>query len=171
MLTYTSGTTGRSKGAMNLHGAMVHSSTVFARWWDLDPERDVVLGLAPVFHITGAIAGLGAHIVSGAPLVLLHRFDAEATLDAIQRWRATFVVRGEHGLHRPAIALSNHPDLPHYDVSSLTKTPSGGAPVGEGLGRADPRRDRVAPPRRLRDDRDELSDAPGAAGSEPAGRS
>lgn len=129
VLTYTSGTTGRSKGAMNLHRAMVHSSTVYVRWWDLRPGRDVVVGLAPVFHITGIVAGLGAHIVSGAPVVLLHRFDAEETLRAVERWRGTFMVAASTAF----IALSNHPALARHDVSSLTKTPSGGAPVGEAL--------------------------------------
>ncbi|WP_448623518.1 class I adenylate-forming enzyme family protein [Geodermatophilus sp. URMC 64] len=129
VLTYTSGTTGRSKGAMNLHSAMVHSSTVYTAWWDLRPGRDVVLGLAPVFHITGIIAGFGAHIVAGVPIVLLHRFDAGETLRAIARWRATFMV----GASTAFIALANHPSLPDHDVSSLTKTPSGGAPVSPAL--------------------------------------
>ncbi|MBS9375209.1 Long-chain-fatty-acid--CoA ligase [Rhodococcus sp. B50] len=128
-LTYTSGTTGRSKGAMNLHSAMVHSSTVYTRWWDLRPERDVIIGLAPVFHITGLVAGFGVHIVSGAPLVLLHRFDAEATLRAVERRRGTFMI----GASTAFIALTNHPCLREVDVSSLTKTPSGGAPVSQAL--------------------------------------
>jgi long-chain acyl-CoA synthetase len=129
MLTYTSGTTGRSKGAMNLHHAMVHSSTVFSTWWDLRPDRDVVMGVAPLFHITGTVAGLGAHLVSGAPLVLLHRFDAGAVLEAVDRWRGTFMVAASTAF----IALINHPGLAAYDVSSLTKTPSGGAPVSPAL--------------------------------------
>jgi long-chain acyl-CoA synthetase len=129
MLTYTSGTTGPSKGAMNLHSAMVHSSTVFATWWDLQPGRDVVMGLAPVFHITGAIAGFGVQILAGIPIVLLHRFDAEETLRCIDRWRTTFMVAASTAY----IALSNHPSLSSYDVSSLTKTPSGGAPVSPAL--------------------------------------
>jgi long-chain acyl-CoA synthetase len=107
----------------------VHSSTVYTAWWDLDPERDVVIGLAPVFHITGIVAGFGVHIVSGAPVVLLHRFDAEQTLWAIERWRGTFMIAASTAF----IALSNHPSLGRYDVSSLTKTPSGGAPVGPAL--------------------------------------
>ncbi|WP_375000638.1 class I adenylate-forming enzyme family protein [Aeromicrobium sp. CTD01-1L150] len=128
-LTYTSGTTGRSKGAMNLHRSMVHSSTVFTSWWDLRPDRDVVLGIAPLFHITGLVAGLGAHVVSGAPVVLLHRFDAETTLRAIDQWGATFTVAASTAF----IALSNHPALSEVDVSTLTKTPSGGAAVSQAL--------------------------------------
>lgn len=129
VLTYTSGTTGRSKGAMNLQSAMVHSSTMFSTWWDIQPERDVVMGLAPVFHITGIIAGFGVHIVSGAPIVLLHRFDAEQTLRAIDRSRGTFMVAASTAF----VALSNHPVLSDCDVTSLTKTPSGGAAVSQAL--------------------------------------
>jgi long-chain acyl-CoA synthetase len=128
-LVYTSGTTGRQKGAMNTHSAMLHSSTVYSTWWDLHPDRDVIVGLAPIFHITGLIAGLGVSIISGAPVVLLHRFDAEQTLRAIERRRATFMI----GASTAFIALTNHPALAEVDVSSLTKTPSGGAPVSPAL--------------------------------------
>lgn len=129
ILTYTSGTTGRAKGAMNVQGAMVHSSTVYTRWWNLQPDTDVLIGIAPVFHITGSIAGFGAHIVSGAPLVLMHRFDPGLTLAAIERRRGTFMVAASTAY----IALANHPDLRREAVSSLTKSLSGGAPVSQSL--------------------------------------
>lgn len=125
ILTYTSGTTGRSKGAINLHSALVHSSTVYTSWWDLRPGNDVVLGCAPVFHITGITAGFGVCILAGVPLVILHRFDPEETLRAIQDRRATFTVAASTAY----IALSNHPSLSSYDVTSLTKALSGGAAV------------------------------------------
>lgn len=128
-LTYTSGTTGRSKGAINTHSAVLHNATVYSRWWDLTPTEDVALVLAPLFHITGLVAGLGVHIVSGAPIVLMHRFDAEETLRAIDRHRATFMT----GASTAFIALSTHPALAGIDVSSLVKTPSGGATVAQSL--------------------------------------
>lgn len=129
ILTYTSGTTGRAKGAMNVQGAMVHSSTVYTRWWNLQPDTDVLIGIAPVFHITGSIAGFGAHIVSGAPLVLMHRFDPGVTLTAIERRRGTFMVAASTAY----IALANHPGLRREAVSSLSKSLSGGAPVSQPL--------------------------------------
>lgn len=122
LLTYTSGTTGRSKGAMNTHSGMLHSSRVFAEWHRLD-ERDVVLGTAPLFHITGSVAGMGITILTGAPLVLTHRFDATAVLDAVHRHRATFTVA-------PATAyLAMTEAYAGQDLSSLQHALSGGAPV------------------------------------------
>ena len=58
--------------------------------------------------------------MSGAPIVLLHRFDAEQTLQAIAQWRGTFMIAASTAF----IALSNHPSISELDVSSLTKTPS-----------------------------------------------
>lgn len=129
LLTYTSGTTGRAKGAMNLHGGAAHSSEVFASWFGIDPDQDVILGIAPLFHITGSIAGVCVSMLSGAPLVLLHRFDVPTVLAAIETHRATFTVAASTAYN----ALSSHPDLSQYDVSSLTKAASGGAPLSEAL--------------------------------------
>jgi long-chain acyl-CoA synthetase len=129
VLTYTSGTTGPSKGAMNLHHALMHNATVYAQWWNLRGDRDVVVCIAPVFHITGLVAGFGVHIVSGSPIVLFHRFDAELTLHAIERWRGTFMIAASTAF----VALADHPARSRYDLSSLTKTPSGGAAVSQAL--------------------------------------
>ena len=54
-LTYTSGTTGPPKGAMNSHRNVVFNSQAYRQWCRLGPD-DVVLGVAPLFHITGLIA-------------------------------------------------------------------------------------------------------------------
>ncbi|MGW0816998.1 class I adenylate-forming enzyme family protein [Streptomyces viridiviolaceus] len=128
LLTYTSGTTGPAKGAMNLHRCVAHSARVFASWFSLD-ERDTVLGIAPLFHITGSVAGMGVTVLTGAPLVLLHRFDAGETLAAIERHGATFTVAAATAF----VALLDHPDIRRRDLSSLTKTGSGGAAVGPAL--------------------------------------
>ena len=56
-LTYTSGTTGPPKGAMNTHRNVVFNSQAYRDWMSLTPD-DVVLAVAPLFHITGLIAGL-----------------------------------------------------------------------------------------------------------------
>src|SRR4029079_15296199 len=53
-MVYTSGTTGAPKAAMNTHRNVVFATTVYERWIDLT-AKDVILGLAPLFHVTGLI--------------------------------------------------------------------------------------------------------------------
>lgn len=127
-LSYTSGTTGAPKGAMNTHANVVYNAAVYASWMRLGPE-DVVLAVAPLFHITGMIAHLAAAAVSGAPVVLFYRFDAGEALRLIERWRATFTV----GSITVFIALAEHPDVRKRDLGSLRKVYSGGAPVSPAI--------------------------------------
>jgi long-chain acyl-CoA synthetase len=129
LLTYTSGTTGAAKGAMNLHSGMVHNAQVYASWYAIDPEVDVVLGVAPLFHVTGSVAVLALSALTGAPIVLLHRFDAATTLAAIETYRVTFTA----GASTAYNALATHPDAERRDLSSLTKAASGGAPISVAL--------------------------------------
>lgn len=124
LLVYTSGTTGPSKGAMVLHRNMVHSSEVFRQWARLDGD-DVNLVLAPVFHITGLVAGLGASWAAGMPMVLAYRFDAATTLALCARRRPTFTVAAITAYG----ALMEHPDFGRTDLSCLRAAYSGGASV------------------------------------------
>lgn len=124
VLTYTSGTTGPPKGAMNTHGNLLHNSEVYRDLFHLG-VGDVVLGIAPLSHITGITGHITTGILTGAPLVLQHRFHAEEALRLIERWGATFTV----GSITVFIALMESDALPRTDLSSLTKVASGGAPV------------------------------------------
>lgn len=124
ILTYTSGTTGAPKGAMNTHGNLVFNSQVYRDWHGLS-ECEVVLGMAPLFHITGLVAHVGLALLLGAPLVLMCRFEPAVTLETIARERATFAM----GSITAFIALMNHPASADADLSSLTKVLSGGAPI------------------------------------------
>src|SRR4030095_12154195 len=83
-LTYTSGTTGPPKGAMNTHGNVVFNSTAYRDWMSLTPQ-DSVLGVAPLFHITGLIAHLTVAFLVPMPIVLGYRFDPATVLDLIER--------------------------------------------------------------------------------------
>lgn len=127
-LTYTSGTTGPPKGAMNSHANVVYNARVYAAWMRLGAD-DVILGVAPLFHITGTIAYLAAAAAAGAPVVLTYRFDAGETLRMIERWRATFTV----GSITVFIALADHPDVRRRNLTSLRKAYSGGAPVSPAI--------------------------------------
>jgi len=123
-LTYTSGTTGPPKGAMNTHRNVVFNSEAYRTWMSLTPD-DVVLGVAPLFHITGLIAHVTVAMLVPMPLVLAFRFDPATVLELIERHRPTFTV----GAITVFIALMNDPSAPERDLSSLRKVYSGGAPI------------------------------------------
>ena len=59
---------------MNTHGNVVFNSQAYREWCGLS-SSDVILGVAPLFHITGLIAHVTAALFLGAPLVLFHRFE------------------------------------------------------------------------------------------------
>ncbi len=123
-ISYTSGTTGRPKGAMNTHGAMAFNAVAKHRWFGID-ERDVLLGVAPLFHITGLVAHLTLALVGPNPLVLPFRFAPDVVIDLIERYRPTFSI----GAITAYLAMLGHPDVDCRDLSSLVKVYSGGAPV------------------------------------------
>jgi long-chain acyl-CoA synthetase len=124
LLTYTSGTTGPPKGAMNTHGNVVFNSQAYRQWCRLGPD-DVVLGVAPLFHITGLIAHVTLSLLLGAPLVLAYRFEPSVMMETIRDERPTFTI----GSITVFIALMNAPNADRDALASLTKTWSGGAPI------------------------------------------
>ncbi len=123
-LTYTSGTTGPPKGATNTHGNVVFNSQAYRQWCRLGPD-DVVLGVAPLFHITGLIAHVTLSLLLGAPLVLAYRFEPSVMMETIRDERPTFTI----GSITVFIALMNAPNADRDALASLTKTWSGGAPI------------------------------------------
>jgi len=127
-LTYTSGTTGVPKGARNTHGNVVFNSQAYRDWIDLSSD-EVILGVAPLFHITGLVAGVTISFLLPATLVLNYRFDPAVMLDCIREHRPTFTV----GAITVFIALSNAPGVEPADFASLHKVYSGGAPIAPAI--------------------------------------
>ena len=127
-LTYTSGTTGHPKGAMNTHGNIAFNARVYQAMQQIEDE-DVVLGVAPLFHVTGEVAHLAIAALAGIPVVLYYRFDPGETLRLIEKWRVTVTVASI----TVYVALMNHPDIKKRDLSSFIKAYSGGAPVSEAI--------------------------------------
>jgi long-chain acyl-CoA synthetase len=124
LLVYTSGTTGLPKGAMITHGAFSFNANAFREVAQLS-EGAPVLGIAPLFHITGAVCCFGTAMMLAAPLVLTYRFEPGVVLDAIKEWQPTFVVAAITAF----IALYNHEAASREYLASLEKVYSGGAPV------------------------------------------
>ncbi|HXZ06137.1 MAG TPA: AMP-binding protein, partial [Ktedonobacteraceae bacterium] len=127
-LTYTSGTTGRPKGAMNTHANVVFNATCYQQWMQLD-NNDVVIGVAPFFHITGLIAHLAVAALVGMPIIIFHRFEPAEMLRLIEKWHGSFTVAAI----TVYIALLNHRDIRTRNLSSFRKAYSGGAPVSPAI--------------------------------------
>ena len=123
-LTYTSGTTGPPKGAMTTHRNVVFNAQTYRDWIGIE-ARDVILGVAPLFHITGSIGHVALSLLTGAPVVLTYRFDPAVAIETIRDERVTFTV----GSITVFIALMNAPNAEKDALATLTKIYSGGAPI------------------------------------------
>jgi long-chain acyl-CoA synthetase len=123
VILYTSGTTGRPKGAELTHANLARNAAVAASTlFRLEPG-DVVMGCLPLFHSFGQTCGLNAAVGSGACLTLLPRFEPAKALEVIQRDRVTVF----EGVPTMYVALLNHPRRGDEDVASLRLAVSGGA--------------------------------------------
>jgi len=127
-MVYTSGTTGAPKAAMNTHRNVVFATAVYEHWIGLT-QADVILGLAPLFHVTGLIGHVTLAMLTGSPLVLFYRFDAAQALKLAQQHRATFTVSAVTAF----IALLNSDAMKAADLSAMTKVYTGGAPTPPGV--------------------------------------
>jgi long-chain acyl-CoA synthetase len=123
LILYTSGTTGRPKGAMLTH-SNIHLN---ARRSAIDIQRttaeDVVMGCLPLFHVFGLVVGLHAAVVAGASLALIPRFDPEKAIEVIEKERVTIML----GVPTMYAAILNHPRSDGMDASSLRTCCSGGS--------------------------------------------
>lgn len=124
MLVYTSGTTGVPKGAMNTHGNVAFNAQVYRDWIGL-AQGGPILGVAPLFHITGLVGHVAAAFICAAPLVLACRFEPGVVLEAIRDRRVEFTI----GSITVFIALMNHPEATRAHFATLRKIYSGGAPI------------------------------------------
>jgi len=123
-IMFTSGTTGRSKGAMTSHERTLGVARAWARCAGLTP-RDRYLVVNPFFHTFGYKAGLLACLVSGAALVPQAVFDAGAALSLIEAERIT-VLPGAPALY---VSLLDYPGFGAADLSSLRLAVTGAADV------------------------------------------
>lgn len=81
-ILYTSGTTGRSKGAMLSHKNLASNSDSLRELWRFTPD-DVLIHALPIFHTHGLFVATNVALLSGASVVFLPKFDAKAILDAM----------------------------------------------------------------------------------------
>lgn len=124
LLTYTSGTTGPPKGAMNSHANVVTVATTFAHFVGVE-DGDVVLAVAPLFHITGAVINAVLGLVHRTTLVFTGRFHPEVVLDAFREHRVTFTIGSITAFN--AMMRLEHASNEHF--TSVKTLYSGGAPI------------------------------------------
>jgi long-chain acyl-CoA synthetase len=142
-ILYTSGTTGKPKGALGTHRNSTSAAVVrpfglartFLRRGEVPPAPDpqapqrCSLLVVPLFHTTGCHASMVPSLAAGAKLVFMHKWDPELAMQLIERER----VNNAGGVPTIAWQLLEHPALGRYDLSSLESISYGGAPAAADL--------------------------------------
>lgn len=138
-ILYTSGTTGRPKGALGTHRnyvtnfmnsafAVALAQAMAGNWppapQPAPPPPPRVLSTFPYFHIAG-LCGMISHTRNGALIATMHKWDAGEALALVERHRLTSI----GGVPTVVRTFLEHPDFPRHDLSSLTAISQGGAPV------------------------------------------
>ncbi len=124
VIMYTSGTTGRPKGAMLSHGNLLADSEAVIEGLKLEKE-DVMLTVLPLFHSFGAMVGMISPLRRGAKTALVPRFTPEAIVKAIKQYGVTIFP----GVPSMFALLNRIKDISRQDLPSLKYCISGGAPL------------------------------------------
>ncbi len=124
LLTYTSGTTGPAKGAVGTHRNVLAVARSYGDWLNLD-EGDVMLAIAPLFHITGAVACAATSLIFPITLDFIGRVNADKIVAAIRDDKVTVTI-GSITVYN---ALLEHESATAEDLQSIRYLYSGGAPV------------------------------------------
>ncbi len=127
-ILYTSGTTGRSKGAMLTHGNLSSNALVLDEFWGFREERgaggrDVLLHALPIFHVHGLFVALHAALLAGASMIFHSRFDPRQVIAALPR--ATVYM----GVPTHYTRLLAEQDLDRHACRQMRLFVSGSAPL------------------------------------------
>lgn len=124
MILYTSGTTGRPKGAVLTHGNFTWNSMNVLVDYDVTSQERSLL-IAPLFHVASLGMGALPTLLKGGTLVLQEKVDAGAVLAAVQEHGITAL----SGVPTTFQMLAEHPDWDATDLSTLSKLTCGGSSV------------------------------------------
>jgi long-chain acyl-CoA synthetase len=124
VICYTSGTTGRPKGAMLSHHNLISNCEQVNMLPAVRTTPEDIVWLAlPLFHIYGMNVGMNLSFMNGASIVLVERFEPASSIELIQRHRCTIL----YGAPPMFVAWANMPNVRDYDLSSVRYTASGAA--------------------------------------------
>jgi long-chain acyl-CoA synthetase len=123
VILYTSGTTGRPKGAQLTHGNLIACAEIFIEVLEVTPADRMGTAL-PLFHVFGQAVVMGTSLRAGAGLSLLARFDAGELLDLLRRDRLT-MMSGVPTMWNALLHAAG--DASPKDFASLRLAASGGA--------------------------------------------
>ncbi|MEH3076749.1 MAG: long-chain fatty acid--CoA ligase [Quadrisphaera sp.] len=124
LIVYTSGTTGRPKGAVLTHGNLTWNALNVLVDYDVT-SADRALMVSPLFHVASLGMGCLPVLLKGATLLLQERFAAPDALAAIERLRATSI----SGVPTTFQLMADDPSWSTTDLSSLRLMTCGGSPV------------------------------------------
>ncbi len=127
VIAYTSGTTGRAKGATLTHGNFVSNSRAVTRAWGWTADDHLLLTL-PLFHMHGLGVGLHGTLVQGSALTLKRTFDAADVLNEIRRGRVTMFF-GVPTMHTRLLQEVKRSGRTREEVAGLRLLVSGSAPL------------------------------------------
>jgi len=122
ILFYTSGTTGRPKGAIHTHKSILAEAAAVGQNFT---TKDIALCVMPFFHVAGSAVYLFPAYASGATIVIHKKFDELAILQTIEREKVTYICL----VPAMIIRLLEHPETDKYDLSSLRTIVYTGAPM------------------------------------------
>ena len=128
ILPYTSGTTGQPKGCMHLHRSINHNA-VSGALWGTGTSENVLLGVVPMFHITGMVSVLHCSIYMGATLIIMPRWDRELAGRLISHYQVTSWTN----IPTMVIDLLGSPNFASFDLSSLKYIGGGGAAMPQAV--------------------------------------
>ncbi|MGG0788002.1 long-chain-fatty-acid--CoA ligase [Peribacillus simplex] len=124
LLQYTGGTTGFPKGVMLTHKNLLANTKMCNAWLYKNKRgEERILAILPFFHVYGMTTVLVLSVMEGNTIIIMPKFDVEATLKTIQKQKPTMFP----GAPTMYIGLLNHPDIAKYDLSSINACISGSA--------------------------------------------
>ena len=121
-ILYTSGTTGRSKGAMLSHGNLLSNARTLQQYWDWQPD-DVLIHALPIFHVHGLFVASHGALLNGSKMIWFGKFDPKA---AIARMAEATVMMGVPTLY---VRMLAEPTLTHEATARMRLFISGSAPL------------------------------------------